>query len=109
MEDTRHHVKEEENEMFPMVRDQFSREALEELGERMEAEKVKFQKAKRITPRRPQPKGVVEKVMDKARAVAGSVMPGGKNGFAKKAAKRSPAAKAKLASKAKSSGSRAAR
>jgi len=40
MEDIEHHVKEEEKEMFPMVRDQIDKEKLEELGEQMAAEKL---------------------------------------------------------------------
>ena len=54
IENTRHHVKEEENEMFPLVCDQFSSETLEDLGEKLEAEKRKYQKANGITPPRPQ-------------------------------------------------------
>lgn len=42
MEDIEHHVKEEENDMFPMVEDQFSSEVVDQLGARMEAEKAKF-------------------------------------------------------------------
>jgi hemerythrin-like domain-containing protein len=38
-EDIRHHVKEEENEMFGMVEDQFSADSLERLGEELEAER----------------------------------------------------------------------
>jgi len=45
IEDTRHHVKEEQGEMFPKVKKQFSSEILEELGASMEAEKKKFQQA----------------------------------------------------------------
>jgi iron-sulfur cluster repair protein YtfE (RIC family) len=74
IEDTRHHVKEEENEMFPLVEDQFSSEQLDALGERMESEKAKFQKAKRITPRREQPQGALSKVVEKAMAVVSSVI-----------------------------------
>ena len=74
MEDTRHHVKEEENEMFPMVQDQFSPDQLDTLGERMEAAKAKFQKAKGISARREEPQGTLEKVVAKAKAVAASVM-----------------------------------
>lgn len=44
MEDTRHHVKEEEGEMFPMVEKQFPAEVLEELGAAMAAEEGKFKK-----------------------------------------------------------------
>jgi len=74
IEDTRHHVKEEENDMFPMVRDQFSTEALEELGSRMEAEKVRFQKARKITPRRPAPKGALEQALDAVKNAASAVI-----------------------------------
>jgi iron-sulfur cluster repair protein YtfE (RIC family) len=45
MEDIRHHVKEEEGEMFPLVKEQFDAAVLEELGTEMEAEKKRFQKA----------------------------------------------------------------
>lgn len=44
IEDIEHHVKEEENEMFPMVEDQVDKETLQELGARMEDEKTAFQK-----------------------------------------------------------------
>jgi hemerythrin superfamily protein len=50
-EDIRHHVKEEENEMFDLVESQFSSEALERLGEEMEAERTRFQKANGIPKR----------------------------------------------------------
>jgi len=45
MEDTDHHVKEEEDEMFPLVKDQFHSDVLGRLGEKMAAEKEKFKKA----------------------------------------------------------------
>ncbi len=45
MEDIEHHVKEEEEEMFPLVRKAFSKEQLEELGEQLAAEKQNFQKS----------------------------------------------------------------
>jgi iron-sulfur cluster repair protein YtfE (RIC family) len=44
IEDTEHHVKEEENEMFPKVKDQIPSEKLEQLGAMMEAEKATFKK-----------------------------------------------------------------
>ncbi|MEP6788477.1 MAG: hemerythrin domain-containing protein [Acidobacteriota bacterium] len=44
MEDVEHHVKEEEGEMFPMVKKQFEADVLDELGAAMEAEKKSFQK-----------------------------------------------------------------
>ncbi|HEV7700449.1 MAG TPA: hemerythrin domain-containing protein [Pyrinomonadaceae bacterium] len=77
IEDTRHHVKEEEDEMFPMVDDQFSSEHLNALGDRMQAEKVKFQKAKRIPARREQPKGMVTKMVEKAKEIAVALTGGG--------------------------------
>lgn len=45
MEDIRHHVKEEEGEMFPKVQSLIDAEELEELGMAMDAEKKKFKKA----------------------------------------------------------------
>lgn len=42
IEDVEHHVKEEEEEMFPMVEDQFDADVLDELGAAMEAEKKAF-------------------------------------------------------------------
>lgn len=45
MEDTRHHVKEEEGEMFSLIEKQFSADILDELGAAMEAEEAKFKKA----------------------------------------------------------------
>lgn len=43
IEDVRHHVKEEEGEMFPTVQKRFSTDALDVLGAQMEAEKKRFQ------------------------------------------------------------------
>jgi len=42
VEDTEHHVEEEEGEMFPVVESQFDEEQLEEIGAELEAEKRKF-------------------------------------------------------------------
>jgi hemerythrin-like domain-containing protein len=39
MEDVEHHVKEEEGEMFPEIRSQFSNDQLNELGAQMKEEK----------------------------------------------------------------------
>lgn len=44
IEDVEHHVKEEEEEMFPMVKSQFDADTLDELGAAMEAEKLVFKK-----------------------------------------------------------------
>ena len=44
IEDVEHHVKEEEETMFPLVKDQFDSDVLEELGAAMEAEKKTFGK-----------------------------------------------------------------
>jgi iron-sulfur cluster repair protein YtfE (RIC family) len=45
IEDVEHHVSEEEDTMFPLVRDQFSSEVLEDLAAEMEKEKRKFKKS----------------------------------------------------------------
>ncbi len=44
MEDVEHHVKEEEDDMFPMVEDQISEETLQRIGSLMEGEKAKVKK-----------------------------------------------------------------
>jgi hemerythrin-like domain-containing protein len=49
IENVRHHVKEEEDEFFPMVRDQLGRNALGDLGDAMAA-------AKKAAPTRPHPR-----------------------------------------------------
>jgi hemerythrin superfamily protein len=49
IENVRHHVEEEEGEMFPKVRDQMSRATLDELGDRLAA-------AKKTVPSRPHPR-----------------------------------------------------
>jgi hemerythrin superfamily protein len=45
MEDIKHHVQEEEGQMFPMVKKQFDEYALQTLGQELEKEKQKFQKS----------------------------------------------------------------
>lgn len=45
MEDTDHHVKEEEDEMFPMVKKQFESDVLNRLGDKMKTEKENFKKS----------------------------------------------------------------
>lgn len=78
IEDTRHHVREEENEMFPMVRGQFAVEQLDAMGERMEIERASFQKRHRIPSRRAsRVKGPVAKLIDKAKDLIGAVADGG--------------------------------
>lgn len=42
IEDVRHHVKEEEGELFPMVEEQFDAAAIEKWGAQLEAEKQRF-------------------------------------------------------------------
>ena len=51
MEDIKHHVQEEEGQMFPLVKEQFDEYTLQELGQELEKEKQKFQKShKRQAP-----------------------------------------------------------
>jgi len=45
MEDIKHHVQEEEGQMFPMVEKQFDEQALQTLGQELEKEKGRFQKS----------------------------------------------------------------
>ncbi len=47
MEDVRHHVEEEEDEMFPKCEKQFDKTVLEELGAEMEKEKASFKKTQK--------------------------------------------------------------
>jgi hemerythrin superfamily protein len=78
MENVRHHVKEEEEEYFPMVRDELGRNALSDLGDAMAA-------AKKVAPTHPHPRspdtppgnlivgtaaGVVDRVGDTLNGVA---------------------------------------
>ena len=48
IENVRHHIEEEENDMFPLVRDNFTVEELNAMGEQM-------QNAKAVAPSRPHP------------------------------------------------------
>ena len=45
MEDIKHHVQEEEGQMFPMVQKQFNEHALQTLGQELEKEKQNFKKS----------------------------------------------------------------
>jgi len=119
IEDTRHHVKEEENEMFEMVRDQLSAEQIDKLGGRMQAEKEKFQKANGIKPVPPKP-GILQVAADGVaglidRVVGGAPEPkksgkskAGKSGGASKKAASGSKVKARSA-KSSSTGSSAAK
>ncbi len=49
IEDVEHHVKEEENEMFPLVKSRFDSAVLDELGAEMEAEKKNFRQSQAAT------------------------------------------------------------
>jgi hemerythrin-like domain-containing protein len=89
IEDTRHHVKEEEGDMFSLVEDQFSSEELDALGEKMEAAKLKFQKAKKIAPRKEEAPSTMEVLVEKAKDVVTSLVSGDdheKDGNSKKGA-----------------------
>src|SRR3954447_12096872 len=74
MESVRHHVEEEQEELFPKARTLLGKEMLEELGERMA-------KAKKIAPTRPHPRapdqppgnmvaGAMSAVLDRTRDLA---------------------------------------
>lgn len=103
MEDIRHHVKEEEKEMFPMVEDQFSTTALEKMGAALEEEKARF--IPKMTPAERKSleqslsaageKGAVAKMMEMAKELVEGVFGGAE-------ADRKPTAKAKSADGAKS-------
>lgn len=93
MEDIEHHVKEEEDEMFPLVEDQLSATANEKLGVAMEQEKVKF--IETLLPAEKKAlqaslayaendKGALQKMLEKAKDMAASMMGSEeKNGKAK--------------------------
>ena len=89
IESVRHHVEEEEDELFPEVREALSRKQLAELGEAME-------KAKQTAPTRPHPRapdtppgnlvaGTGAAVLDKAR----DAVKGRRKSVAKKSRSRS--------------------
>jgi hemerythrin superfamily protein len=96
--DVRHHVEEEEEEMFPKLAAAVPAERLEELGSALESAKV-------LAPTRPHPHapstppanvvvGPVAGVVDRARdALTGRSRPTAKKPAAKKPATRKPAAK----------------
>jgi len=57
MENVRHHVKEEEDEWFPQVREALSRTQLQEMGQRL-------LEAKETAPRRPEQPSAMKKTID---------------------------------------------
>jgi hemerythrin superfamily protein len=78
IESVRHHVKEEEKDLFPKVRKALSRSALQELGGRME-------QARQVAPTRPHPRspdeppgnivaGAAAALMDRGKDVLGGVV-----------------------------------
>ena len=52
MEDIKHHVQEEEGEMFPMIKEQFDESSLQELGKQLEEAKRTLQKTGRAASSR---------------------------------------------------------
>jgi iron-sulfur cluster repair protein YtfE (RIC family) len=122
MEDIEHHVKEEEDEMFPMVEDQFTESAQEKMTAAMEAEKAKFIKKMRPDEKKAlersmagaDEKGPLEKILGTAKEVATNILAGrginaapaakpngkaktasaGSNGRAKTTSAKAPAKKA---------------
>jgi hemerythrin superfamily protein len=125
MENVRHHVEEEESDLFPQVRNAMSRKALDDMG-------VALQQAKAVAPTRPHPRspdtppgnivsGVVASALDRARE-AGQELVEGVGGVARRAtatasspsastrrtARKSTAKKTTAKKAAKSSAKRAA-
>ena len=87
MEMVRHHVEEEQDELFPKVRKLLGAELLEELGTRME-------KAKKIAPTRPHPRAPDSPPGNLAAGAMAAVMDRGREmvrGAAQKMMKRSQA------------------
>ncbi len=82
IEDVEHHVKEEEDEMFPMVEDQFSPLALEKLGVALAAKKKSFSIshpaiAKNLVRRgKMGTKGTLETIYDKAMTAVEGIFTG---------------------------------
>lgn len=99
IEDTRHHVKEEENEWFPKAQSKLSSEQLEKLGARMEAEKKRYQQSNGIKPEpREMADGAITKFMNKALDAVTGLVAGSSSGNAATASGRKAApAKAKAA------------
>ena len=94
MEDVEHHVDEEEDEMFPLVEDQFSDEALERLGMALSSEKRKFVGknptiAKNLVKRPAEKKSTLGNIYDKAVTAVEGIFTGKSDGrrSAKPAAK----------------------
>jgi hemerythrin superfamily protein len=80
MENVRHHVEEEESDLFPQVRNAMSRKALDDMG-------VALQQAKTVAPTRPHPRspdtppgnivsGVVASALDRAREAGQELVEG---------------------------------
>jgi iron-sulfur cluster repair protein YtfE (RIC family) len=112
IEDTEHHVKEEENDMFKQVRDQFTAVALDKLGAEMEREKARFVKTLTAADRTaltkslnaPEQKGPFRSALEMAKDVVSGLLPDGDdkaNGNGAKKPSRKPAAGAKGTARAK--------
>ena len=71
IEDVEHHVDEEEDEMFPLVEDQFSAAALEKMGAALDAKKQKF-----IAANPDVAKGLVKRRVTKNTGGLGAIMTG---------------------------------
>jgi hemerythrin superfamily protein len=71
IESVRHHVEEEEGEMFPKVREALGRKALQEMGETMEA-------ARKAAPTHPHPKAPDEPPANLVAGPAAAVLDKGK-------------------------------
>jgi hypothetical protein len=118
-ENVEHHVEEEENELFDKADDVLSDEEIEDLGNRMEAEKAR--KQGRPAPTKPEAKspasskastekpGLLSKLADFVGLGSGSAKKAAKKSAAKKAGARKPSkATAKSAAKKKAAKSASA-
>ncbi len=84
-ENVEHHVEEEENELFPKASDALGEEAIEELGERLEAEKTRRQGSARSSAKKSGKKSSKKSSAAKKGGKKGSTKKGGtKKGGSKK-------------------------
>jgi iron-sulfur cluster repair protein YtfE (RIC family) len=81
MEDVEHHVEEEEDDMFPMMKDHYETSVLEKIGEALERKKKAYVRSHTTVAKnlvdRAEPKGTMAKIYDKAITAVIDMLPGG--------------------------------